>query len=57
MNLHMPRTTLGREDQRALRELLVPAAEDVLIGTAVSPRANSVKNDDAGILEPVDGAA
>jgi putative SOS response-associated peptidase YedK len=31
-------------------------SEDWLIGTAVSPRANSVKNDDAECLRPVEAA-
>ncbi len=35
-----------------LLRLLGPAAEDVLVATPVSPRANSVKNDDPGVLEP-----
>jgi putative SOS response-associated peptidase YedK len=32
--------------------LLAPPADDLLIATPVSPRANSVKNDDPGVLEP-----
>jgi putative SOS response-associated peptidase YedK len=32
--------------------LLAPAPDDLLIATPVSPRANSVKNDDPGVLEP-----
>lgn len=39
-----------------LRELLLPAADDLLTATRVSPRANSVKNDDPGVLEEA-GAA
>lgn len=35
------------------RKLLAPAPEELLIATAVSPRANSVKNDDAAVLEEV----
>ena len=35
-----------------LRTLLVPAESGVLIATEVSPRVNSVKNDDAACLEP-----
>lgn len=38
-----------------LRELLVPAANDVLVAQAVSPRANSVKNDDPAVLEAAPG--
>lgn len=34
-------------------ELLVPAPDGLLVATHVSPRANSVKNDDAGVLEEV----
>ena len=36
-----------------LRRLLAPAPDDWLIATPVSPRANSVKNDDPGVLEEV----
>ncbi len=32
--------------------LLVPAAPDYLVATAVSPRVNSVRNDDPACLEP-----
>lgn len=42
------------EDQERLRKLLVPARDDLLIATAVSPRVNSVKNDDPGILTEAD---
>jgi len=34
------------------RKLLVPADDALLIATEVSKRANSVKNDDPGVLEP-----
>lgn len=40
-------------DLEKLRTLLVPSAEDVLIGTPVSDRANSVKNDDPSVLVEV----
>ncbi len=40
-------------DLEELRKLLVPSAEDVLIGTPVSDRANSVKNDDPSVLVEV----
>ncbi len=40
-------------DLDKLRKLLVPAAEDVLVGTPVSDRANSVKNDDPSVLVEV----
>jgi putative SOS response-associated peptidase YedK len=35
-----------------VRKLLAPAEQGVLIATEVSPRVNSVKNDDAACLEP-----
>ena len=35
-----------------VRGLLAPASSSVLIPTEVSTRANSVKNDDPGVLEP-----
>ena len=38
-------------DPEKLRTLLLPAANDLLIGTPVSDRANSVKNDDPSVLE------
>lgn len=37
-------------DLNKLQKLLRPAAEDVLVGTPVSDRANSVKNDDPSVL-------
>ena len=40
-------------DLEKLRKLLVPSAEDVLVGTPVSDRANSVKNDDPSVLVEV----
>ncbi len=40
----------GQEDAGAL---LLPAPDGLLVATPVSPRANSVKNDDAGVLEEV----
>jgi putative SOS response-associated peptidase YedK len=46
-----------RQSLDALRSLLAPAAEDLLVSTAVSPRANSVKNDDAAILDVAAGAS
>jgi putative SOS response-associated peptidase YedK len=36
-----------------LQDLLVPAGDDLLVATPVSPRANSVKNGDPGVLEQV----
>ncbi len=42
-----------KEDTEKLRGLLVPARDDLLVATPVSPRANSVKNDDPSVLEPV----
>ena len=40
-------------DREALRALLVPARAELLIATPVSPRANSVKNDDPSVLKHV----
>jgi putative SOS response-associated peptidase YedK len=37
----------------AVREFLVPAPDGLLVATPVSTRANSVKNDDPGCIEPV----
>ena len=37
-------------DADKLRSLLVPAPDDLLIRTAVSPSVNNVKNDDASVL-------
>jgi putative SOS response-associated peptidase YedK len=49
--LHVPAD--GREDYGArLRPLLRPCAEDVLVATPVSRRANSVANDDPACIEP-----
>ncbi len=41
----------GETDAEKLRALLVPASDELLIGTPVSERANSVKNDDPSVLE------
>jgi putative SOS response-associated peptidase YedK len=41
----------GETDADKLRSLLVPAPADLLVAAPVSPRANSVKNDDPGVLE------
>lgn len=38
-------------DADAVRPLLRPASDDLLVGEAVSPRVNSVKNDDPACLE------
>jgi putative SOS response-associated peptidase YedK len=46
---------LPSEDVKKLEQLLIPAPERLLIATAVSPRANSVKNDDPGVLEEAAG--
>ena len=43
--------TRDEDDIDKLRELLVPAPNDLLVPLAVSPRANSVKNDDPSVLE------
>jgi putative SOS response-associated peptidase YedK len=40
-------------DPAALKELLVPAENDLLVGTPVSTRVNSIKNDDPACLEPL----
>lgn len=45
-----------REDVEALKDLLVPAPDDLLVPLAVSQRVNSVKNDDPSCLEPVEAA-
>lgn len=42
----------GQEDMALLRRMLDPAPEGALVFTPVSKRANSVKNDDLGVLEP-----
>jgi putative SOS response-associated peptidase YedK len=49
--LHVPSRN-AEAYAEGLRTLLVPAADDVLIATEVSRRANSVKNDDGDILKP-----
>lgn len=41
----------GHADADAVQALLSPAADDVLVATPVSPRANSVKNDEPSVLE------
>jgi putative SOS response-associated peptidase YedK len=42
----------GATDFDKLASLLVPAPDDYLVATPVSPRANSVKNDDPDCLVP-----
>ncbi|OFW62377.1 MAG: hypothetical protein A2Y74_07260 [Actinobacteria bacterium RBG_13_63_9] len=42
-----------QENLAALSTLLVPARDDLLVGTPVSPRVNSVRNDDPACLEPL----
>jgi putative SOS response-associated peptidase YedK len=44
---------LPKQNADRLSELLVPASDDLLVATSVSPRANSVKNDDPAVLEEV----
>jgi putative SOS response-associated peptidase YedK len=46
---------LPNEDVKELQRLLVPSPEKLLTATPVSPRANSVKNDDPSVLEEVPG--
>lgn len=46
--------TYARQEPDALMELLRPAPDDVLTATAVSPRVDSVKNDDPECLLPPD---
>jgi putative SOS response-associated peptidase YedK len=42
------------EDLDQLLKLLDPAPEEVLVPRTVSPKANSVKNDDPSVLEPAE---
>ena len=42
-----------RDDHPVLKGLLAPASDDLLVGTSVSPRVNSIKNDDPACLEPI----
>jgi putative SOS response-associated peptidase YedK len=44
------------EDLDSLREILAPAPDDLLTRLSVSPRVNSVKNDDPSCLEPAEAA-
>jgi putative SOS response-associated peptidase YedK len=37
---------------RALKRLLVPAPDDLLIATPVSPEVNNVDNDSPDLLQP-----
>jgi putative SOS response-associated peptidase YedK len=41
-----------RSSTSSLMDLLRPASEDLLVGTLVSTRVNSVKNDDPECLVP-----
>jgi putative SOS response-associated peptidase YedK len=41
--------------EKASSDVLAPAGEGALLATEVSPRVNSVKNDDAACLEPLAG--
>ena len=49
--LFVPAQDAGSQTTR-VRELMHPAAEDVLVATEVSRRVNSVANDDAACLAP-----
>lgn len=42
----------GQQDFALLRGMLAPAPDDLLVATPASPRVNSVKNDDPGLLRP-----
>ena len=44
------------DDTEALKALLAPAPDDLLAKLSVSQRANSVRNDDPGCLEPAEAA-
>jgi len=44
----------GNEDLEAVHGSLGPAPEEALVATPVSPRVNSVKNDDAACIETVE---
>lgn len=44
----------GNDDLDALGQLLVPAPSDLLVAHPVSPRVNSVANDDSALVEPFD---
>ncbi len=43
----------GQSDTEALRSLLVPAPDELLVPTPVSPRVTSAKSDDPSLLEEV----
>ncbi len=40
----------GQQDFALLRRMLAPPSNDLLVATPASPRVNSVKNDDPGLL-------
>ena len=52
MPVLLPREQLRDWLERPESGLLVPAPEEILLGTEVSTRVNSVANDDASLLEP-----
>jgi putative SOS response-associated peptidase YedK len=53
--LHVPSRN-AETYAEAQRALLVPAADDVLVATEVSRKANSVANDDESVLEPANNS-
>lgn len=50
---HLDDWLFQANEPAAVQQLLVPAPDSYLIATPVSPRVNSVKNDDPACLEPV----
>jgi putative SOS response-associated peptidase YedK len=44
----------ANDDLDTLGQLLVPAPAELLVAHPVSPRVNSVRNDDSALIEPFD---